>query len=191
MLRIQNLIVKNMASQEILLRLLRRCIAAAIVTILLNTGQQASGQSRLSGFVRDVQQKPICNSTVILANLVDSIEVTRVTANETGLYIFEDVAIGDYFIKATAVGFEEQTSPMYNVISSEDDIQVVTITLPFKSEIILTNLPFRIIRRLEKLSGTRPTNSPRFFEFTYISSFVNDKLKERTLRRERSGERLY
>lgn len=126
----QTLIPKNNRSGEIVTWTLKTAIFL-IVTIAC---QQVVAQSRIKGFVLDENRKRISNANVVLINAFDSAEVMRAMTNDSGLYIFTDVTIGDYIIKATAVGFESKSSAMYNVVSSEDDINAGILTLSFNSQ---------------------------------------------------------
>ncbi|HKH60888.1 MAG TPA: TonB-dependent receptor [Flavitalea sp.] len=106
-----------------------------LFTILITAStQQGHTQTQIRGFIRDGNDKPISNATVILLNSLDSTEVTKAMANDKGVYVFSDIAMGDYTIKATAVGFEQKLSPMYRIISVKDDINAGILILELKGQ---------------------------------------------------------
>lgn len=93
-----------------------------------------NAQSRIHGAVTDPNKTPVGNANIILINALDSSEIANVVANEAGIYTFNNLMIGDYSIKATAIGFEPAYSSMLSVISSQDEIDAGTLVMKTKGE---------------------------------------------------------
>jgi hypothetical protein len=106
-----------------------------LFSILIAVGtQQGHTQSQIRGTIRDGNDKPISNATVVLLKAVDSAEVIKAMANDRGAYVFSDVAMGDYTIKATAVGFQQKLSPIYRVVTDQEDINAGILILETKGQ---------------------------------------------------------
>lgn len=112
--------------------LVLKCITTIIV--LACSFQEAYSQSHIRGAVRDQQEKPVSNASVVLISAVDSVEVSRTAANEQGIYRFENIAMGDYMITVTAIGFNQKWSPLCSIITLQDEIDAGVLTLETKSQ---------------------------------------------------------
>ena len=72
-------------------------------------------QSQIKGLLQDDQNEAILYANVLLHNTLDSSLVKVETTNEAGLFIFNDVEFGEYFIKASYVGLAELNVPVFEV----------------------------------------------------------------------------
>ena len=104
------------------------------IIVLVCSFQEAYPQSQIHGVVWDQQDKPVRNASVVLVNAIDSVEVSRTAANEQGMYRFENMAVGDYMITVTAIGFNQKWSPTYSVITLQDAIDAGILALETKSQ---------------------------------------------------------
>jgi hypothetical protein len=126
--RVEKVILRE---PQLLVYLLR----AAMIILLIAAGmQQLSAQSQIRGLVRDENEKPVSNASVILINAVDSAEVMKTIANQEGLYTFTNIVVGDYAIRVTAIGFEQKLSPMYSIITAQDDVDAGILILETKGQ---------------------------------------------------------
>ncbi|MBC7828526.1 MAG: TonB-dependent receptor [Chitinophagaceae bacterium] len=114
---------------------LAKCIAIntfIVVFLLAGNTDELHAQVQIRGIVRDANEKPVSNANIVLLNAGDSSGLINTMANEVGIYVFNNVAIGDYAIKLTAIGFEQKYSPVFSVVSAEDDINIGIIILQVK-----------------------------------------------------------
>ena len=77
----------------------------------------------INGRVLDSLKRPVPFATIALLNKSDSAIYKGTITNDKGLYSFENIREGNYYVKITAVGFKDNFSNV-NAISSEN------ITLP-------------------------------------------------------------
>ena len=115
-------------------------IMALLFTITFGI-QTAHGQSQIHGVILDDSDKPVSNASVLLINAFDSSDVMRTMATENGIYLFNNIAIGDYVVKVTAVGFEDAITPMYSIVTGQDIVNAGMIRMRIKgtplSEVIV------------------------------------------------------
>ena len=99
------------------------------IILFVGSVHQGYTQSQLRGSIHDEKNMPISNATVVLISAVDSMEIGKATADEQGVYSFTNVGVGNYMITATAVGFQQKSSPVYSIISEQDDINAGVLKL--------------------------------------------------------------
>lgn len=87
----------------------------SLLTIILSLSlfQNVAFARHISGAVKDAENKPIENASVVLLNAKDSSVIKLGAANKNGKYDFENINAGHYIIKATAVGFTPAFSPSF------------------------------------------------------------------------------
>ena len=128
-------------------RLIHAIVSILIFILLfIACGSTANAQSQIYGTVRNDSEKPVDNAEVVLLNAYDSLKVMSTMANEQGIFVFTNLGIGDYTILATAIGFEKAVSPMYSIISEQDDINAGVLILQVKQQklievVLKTNNP--------------------------------------------------
>ncbi len=66
---------------------------------------------KISGSVNDETNKPLSSVSVSLLKLKDSSLVKISVTNKDGKYKFESIAVGNYFVSATLVGYQKKTAP--------------------------------------------------------------------------------
>lgn len=74
-----------------------------------------TGYSRVSGKLTDQHGKGVEFSTMALLKTADSSTVKRVLTDTSGAYSFSEVAAGEYFIKASSIGYKTAASAKFNV----------------------------------------------------------------------------
>ena len=101
---------------------------------LIASAKDGYAQAQIHGTILDESERPVSNASVVLMNAVDSSEITNTIANEAGTYSFTNLAIGDYTIRVTAVGFEPIYSRRYSIISLNDDVGAGVLILKIKGQ---------------------------------------------------------
>lgn len=101
----------------------------SLLTIILSLSlfQNVAFARHISGAVKDAENKPIENASVVLLNAKDSSVIKLGAANKNGKYDFENINAGHYIIKATAVGFTPAFSPSFEY--KGDDLAVADLHL--------------------------------------------------------------
>lgn len=85
-------------------------------------------QQNIHGSVTDIQGNPIPSANVLLLKNTDSVLVKGVFTNETGVYSFQRIPIGKYYLLVTCTGFEKSSSPVFEV-NSDKTANVATLVL--------------------------------------------------------------
>ncbi|HET6992552.1 MAG TPA: carboxypeptidase-like regulatory domain-containing protein, partial [Bacteroidia bacterium] len=68
-------------------------------------------QTSISGKIVDTTQSPVPFAIVALLNTSDSAIVKGIISDEKGIYVFNQIHPGNYFLKITASGYDEKNSP--------------------------------------------------------------------------------
>ncbi len=105
-----------------------------LILLGLALPQQLFGQSSIAGKVQDGLQKPVAYANVLLLNRTDSSLVQGQVASETGGFVMEKVAPGQYLMAVSMIGYQTRHSsisiadkPRYEVgiISLEEHTEVL------------------------------------------------------------------
>jgi hypothetical protein len=72
-------------------------------------------QNKISGNISDQTQKPLPFANVLLMHVQDSSMVKGAVASTDGDYVFENVPSGQFIVKASMVGFDNQYSSPFKV----------------------------------------------------------------------------
>lgn len=102
-----------------------------LITVLTSVGAYAQ---KIGGTVNNDTGMPIAGATVTLLKAADSTSVKFAVTKEDGRYEFENIETGNYLIKTTNVGFENNISNL--IIIKDADIQVPVITLIRQSTVL-------------------------------------------------------
>jgi len=95
-----------------------------IVGIGTSLAQNASPQAKVSGIVRDMQDKPIDYATISLLKAKDSTVVSGTLTTEAGAYTFEHVKPDTYIIKVTEVGYQTIISAAFTIADLTKNVAV-------------------------------------------------------------------
>ncbi len=95
---------------------------------LFLTGAIAQNAGKISGTVLK-NTKPADGATISLLRAKDSSTVKFSAAGKEGLYVFENIAEGNYIISATAVGHQKAWSSVVELSSQAPSVQVPAISL--------------------------------------------------------------
>ncbi|HXL57305.1 MAG TPA: outer membrane beta-barrel family protein, partial [Chitinophagaceae bacterium] len=104
-------------------------ICNSFVFLAFLSFQTAHAQSKIHGSIIDINGKPISAANVLLLNSNNSSLVKGTVTNNAGIYYFDKIAIGKYFITSTYTGFEQDYSSLFHIITNHDDIDAGTIKL--------------------------------------------------------------
>src|SRR5215813_8491226 len=81
-------------------------LAFVLLTVCSTVGNAQQGTSTVRGVVKDPQDNVISGASVTLTNLGTNLSRTT-TTNDTGSYLFDFVAVGDYRLEVEAKGFKK------------------------------------------------------------------------------------
>ncbi len=102
-------------------------------------------QNYLKGTVTDSVGAPLPFITAALLNEGDSLIVKGITTDEQGVFFFNEIKTGNYFVKITAIGFKDKYSSVHK-IDSLSKIELPPIQLQ-SSGIILNEVAITAIKR--------------------------------------------
>ena len=123
---------KFAAKKILVVKKRRRASIRLIMTLffVISVGMQITqAQSQIHGVILDDADKPLSNASVVLINAFDSSDVMRTMATENGIYIFNNIGIGDYVVKVFSVGFEDAITPMYSIVTAQDIVNAGMIRM--------------------------------------------------------------
>lgn len=101
-------------------------LLASFIVFLSNATAQNGGKIEGSIFQN---VKPAEGATVTLMRSKDSSTVKLSAANKEGVYVFENVGDGKYFVSATSVGHQRAFSKRLEITPQQQSIQVAAIKL--------------------------------------------------------------
>jgi iron complex outermembrane receptor protein len=104
---------------------------AALFVFLSTATAQKNGS--VSGNILK-SDKAADGATVTLLRAKDSATVKLSAANKEGVYVFENVADGDYLVSATTVGHQKNFSKRFSINAQQQVVQVPIITLKVVSK---------------------------------------------------------
>jgi iron complex outermembrane receptor protein len=99
------------------------------LVILMLTGVTLFGQvtSKVSGIVRDEQNKGLSSATVSLLKASDSSLVKIAVTDKSGLYEFISVKDGNYLVSVTSVGYNKSFSSHFAITSGDHKVPDQTL----------------------------------------------------------------
>lgn len=143
--------MKTLTYKSILIILL---IAATMIQSNIARAQSVKPNARISGSVLDDQGKAMPFATIALLKAKDSSLVKGSITNDAGAYRFEHVALGNYVIRVTAMGFIKANSKAVNLNPDDKDIKIPTIQLRSSSktlkEVTVTSTKPLIERKIDR-----------------------------------------
>jgi Carboxypeptidase regulatory-like domain len=121
---------KLLTERETMTNTLRKLLHIGFATIvLLGAGMYAQAQSTgiIRGTVTDPSGAAITNATVVATDVGTGIK-RQVATNESGLFVFPDLPIGNYALKISAAGFNTQDRPGLQLLTG----QTIDLPIPMK-----------------------------------------------------------
>jgi iron complex outermembrane recepter protein len=80
----------------------------------------------VSGTITDQQNNSVQYANVVLLNATDSSLVKAAITDESGKYIFEDIAPGNYILMAAQIGFDKYSKPV-TINSGDAELPVIVM----------------------------------------------------------------
>jgi iron complex outermembrane recepter protein len=106
-------------------------VASLLFFVLIKTNAQTT--TKIMGTVADNTGKAIPAATILLQKTKDSSLVKTAISNATGIYVFEGVKTGEYFVTASAVGFTPITSNAF-VLNENETKNIAGLSLSAASK---------------------------------------------------------
>lgn len=85
------------------------------ILIFLGSVFSSYAQNTISGTIKETNNRVLEYANVILYNAETKDIITGVISNEKGIYLFEDVANGTYYIEVSTLGFKTNTSEVFEL----------------------------------------------------------------------------
>lgn len=79
-------------------------------------------QAKIHGTVTDMIGNPVAAATVLLLNPADSILIKGTFTNNTGTYVFDNIAAGNYCIHFSHTGFSAHRTSLFQVLSNFENV---------------------------------------------------------------------
>jgi outer membrane receptor protein involved in Fe transport len=122
------------------------CLLVLIVSISWNAGAQTK-TAKIQGTVTDVNGKVVESATISLMRKADSAVVKYAIADKNGRYEFENLTVGEYLLKVSAVGHttfytENITIDDLNATLSVKKVQLVPQTKDLSTVTVTAKKPF-------------------------------------------------
>ena len=109
------------------LKIKRVVLLFSILTSGFIFGQDLS----VSGFISDVDDKPISFANIVLLSTADSTAIKGTTSNDKGFFLIENVTPNNYLLQTSFIGFK----PNYQLISVDDlSVEVGNVILEESAE---------------------------------------------------------
>src|SRR5829696_2511353 len=89
---------------------------------------------KITGVVVDGSQKIIESATISLLKAKDSAVVKFTVTSKEGAFAFDVVENGKYLVSITAVGHQKGYSPVFEISSGRETVQLKTIELVSESK---------------------------------------------------------
>lgn len=91
-------------------------------------------QSNIQGVITDVSQGPLPNATLLLKNTSDSVLVKGEISNSSGIFAFQNIKPGSYFLQGSFIGMEDYFSGAFDI--SQEGTKEFKIQLKEKSQVM-------------------------------------------------------
>ncbi|HEY9361682.1 MAG TPA: carboxypeptidase-like regulatory domain-containing protein, partial [Chitinophagaceae bacterium] len=109
-------------------KILKMLAVVALSTVSIS-GFTQTNSGKISGMVKDGNEKTIEAATISLVKALDSSVVKVSVADKAGNYLFENVGDGKYFVTISAVGHEKGFSETFDINGADGAIKLKTIEL--------------------------------------------------------------
>lgn len=108
--------------------LLLFCLFSFIPSFAQN---QSSPSSRIIGQVlNQSNQQPVEFATVLLLSAQDSSQINGVVSDSLGYFQLSDMAVGNYFVQVSFVGYQSVSTPSFRVNGQQPTKELESIMLP-------------------------------------------------------------
>jgi outer membrane receptor protein involved in Fe transport len=104
-------------------------LLTVVVLTTLSFVSYAQTATKISGIIKDVNEKTLESATISLLKAVDSSLVKVAIADKTGRYQFENIATGKYLVNVSATGHDAGFSSIVELKEGNGAIEVPVIVL--------------------------------------------------------------
>ncbi len=113
-------------------------LLALHLSLVVSTSAQQSSRSALTGYVKDQNNAAVSGARVILrrAGLVSELSATT---DETGAFVFDNLAAGDYSVAASGEGFSTTRAALTIKANESRDLNLVLQAGPIAEEIAVSS----------------------------------------------------
>ncbi|MBI1344450.1 MAG: TonB-dependent receptor [Terrimonas sp.] len=101
----------------------------AVIMSLAFTSQGQMKTGKISGVIKDGNQKTIQAATIMLLKAADSSVVKLSVADKDGNFQFEGIPEGQYLVSVTAIGHTKEYSPNFDISEAGENVDLKTIEL--------------------------------------------------------------
>ncbi|WP_174719898.1 TonB-dependent receptor domain-containing protein [Hyunsoonleella pacifica] len=127
------------------------------ILMLLVSIYVGNAQNTISGTIKEPDNRVLEFANVILYNTKTNDVVTGVISNEKGIYLFEDVANGKYYIEVSTLGFKTNKSEVFELQSDktldfvlEEETQVLNEVVVKSKRPVIRQTAEKLVVDLEK-----------------------------------------
>lgn len=128
-----------------------------IILIFLVGLFSANSQNTISGTIKESNNRVLEFANVILYNAETNEVITGVISNESGIYLFNDVIKGEYYIEVSTLGFKTQKSEVFKLIENktldfilEEETQVLNEVVVKSKRPVIRQTAEKLVVDLEK-----------------------------------------
>ncbi|NIJ53280.1 outer membrane beta-barrel protein [Dyadobacter arcticus] len=97
------------------------------------TTQNNIGNGKVSGAILDEKSQPFPFVNVLLLQAKDSVLVKGLAADESGKFIFDQVAAGKYLVLVSMVGYQKSYTDVFSVADASINLPVISLKTDIKS----------------------------------------------------------
>lgn len=114
----------------------QKVIAVIIIVLSLLTlkGQAQTTTGKISGHVKDAENKALNSATISLLRAKDSSLVKMQVSDKEGRFEFDKIALGKYLIRVTLVGYSRTHSSPFEVSDATSSVELGTLSLKTQSK---------------------------------------------------------
>ncbi|KAA9041891.1 TonB-dependent receptor [Ginsengibacter hankyongi] len=106
-----------------------KLITTLIILVFSAQGLLAQNNTQVSGKIAGENNSPLSSATVVLLKAKDSSLIKSAVTNSSGIFKMISLKPGSYFISATSVGYEKNSSPIFTITDGQDfNSPTVTLT---------------------------------------------------------------
>src|SRR4051812_31426341 len=109
------------------MRKIFKMLAMGVFTAISFSSFAQTSSGKISGMVKDGNEKTIEAATISLVKALDSSVVKVSVADKAGNYMFENVGVGKYFVTISAVGHEKGFSETFDINEANGAVTLKTI----------------------------------------------------------------
>src|SRR4051812_44483891 len=103
-------------------------IICILALVWFASAAQVSNSAKVSGKITDENNEPLTGAIAELRNAKDSSLAKASVTDASGKYLFENVKAGNYFLKASLLGFNRFTGNVFSLEGSQSKELEIKLT---------------------------------------------------------------